>query len=477
MSYNNFCWDVLAWDKIHNIVFKFQRKIYSATLLGEKERIYFLQHKILNSKLIRLWIIKQLIEKDKFRLNIKYIFFICSKLLKFNLSLPQFSISKRLFKYFLEMKFSLVKLAIEPVFQAVAKRCKISSTEHSYSPNRIIKIINEELQQKQPQYFYNVCLKKYLCQIKCEAILDRISNFFHPKIKSYLYKLLKLNLLKYYTNLITYHYYEIQIKSNIIVELCNLLLNNVFNKFRLILCKYNATRNILLEYLISNISMPHKYLRYLYNFTIIHKDFQYIQEVNKLFLVWLSYIGISQKIKFKIWQPKDQKLEVLNFCFYPQKNQTSGKVYIAPSFAAQKHLFKTIQIFRFRMKNANINDYILKLSLLLKTWKSYFLLCNCKKTLAKLDNLIFIQVYLWAIKRHPQWSKNKIKTKYFTRISKYKYQKRIYQSSWILSNANFQQNNQYDYFCLLEKLRWICLKPITTTKHLHSYSYLYYLNI
>ena len=119
---------------------------------------------------------------------------------------------------------------------------------------------------------------------------------------------------------------------------------------------------------------------------------------------------------------------------------------IRPKVSAQNYLLKTISLLNQKLKNSAFDIYINRLTIILKHWSKYFRICNCRKTLGILDEKIFQKIKSWAFRRHPRWSREKIKSKYFPTDITIKYYNRIYSGNWILLDSTKS--------IFLNKLRW-----------------------
>nr|YP_010336854.1 putative reverse transcriptase/maturase [Stylonema alsidii]UNJ15260.1 putative reverse transcriptase/maturase [Stylonema alsidii] len=440
--------------QIYFYIQKYQKKIYSASLLNEKNRVQFLQNKLIQSKLFGLWVV-HLIEKEH-----RQTLSPCEKK-EILFQLKNWNYTETLNHNLIQKaQILLLNLILTPEWDAKlhdSLNSQISSTSQS------IQNIKRNYSNKNFSYFIEINLYKYLNPLKYPEIIDELDNSYY--IKLYIYNLMQSNVLHQFQNLITDQYFIIENFHSKNLQLINLFIKILWNKFLKVVSNYQLAQKKLL-YKICDSNPICQFICNNNFFIIFSSSYHHIQNINKLLLFWLKEKHIHIPTKFFSIQYKSKNFILMYHSFYQTQKKTLS---IKPCNFAQIHLCNIIKIIIKRLQNASSKIFIYRLSIIIKMWKQYFKSCNCKKTFYKLDEQIFQKVKKWAYRRHPNWSTEKIKNKYFNRIYGLKYYDRIYSGNWILS-LNTNNNNLF----ILEKLRWknhyLDLKPNTS---LYSFNYLY----
>nr|YP_010338618.1 putative reverse transcriptase/maturase [Rhodaphanes brevistipitata]UNJ18568.1 putative reverse transcriptase/maturase [Rhodaphanes brevistipitata] len=456
-------WDIIAWKRIQKFIFKFQRKIYSAALLQEYSRVDFLQTKFINSKILRIWVIQQLIIKKHLKFNRVQIYLFYSKFFSHNKYRPKIQ-KKILWKY---CNLLILKLLAKPSCDA-----KIRSNQHGFkyydSSQQMAKKIQNIILQDKSDYILNINLDKKVVNINYQIILNTITQ------NTYLKKIAKQSLrdgvLEKYQYWMHYYYFIKQQNEPLQIELANLLINAVLNKFSKILFNYNQQKSFFL----SSVIHKYYYLRHLYNFTIISKDYKSILEIKYLLVYWLKKIGITLDQSTISIQRTDSGFNTLHFFFKQTIINNKITCVVIPSNKARNDLMVLINQVTRKARNSTLHNYISLLSIILQYWKKYFGMCTQKQIFYELDHQIFQKIRAWVFRRHPNWSRKDIVKRYFPKTNGIKYKKRIYNGIWVLGEL-LQEKNKAPLF--LDKLRWKFSPDLNNNNcnpELYSSHYLYF---
>lgn len=435
-------WCLLSWNKIQDDILKFQRKIYSAYLLGETARVNFLQKKLSNSSLLRLWIIYLLYKYNQNYPSNSQIKYIYSQLLH---NKSNFHVCNNFNMIIKKGYLILTYLILLPIWRAIKKKenqrfLSISSSFY------YIKNISEKYSQPNSKYLLNFNLNKYLKILTPQTIRTRIFQYCHFRISNKIAYLLHDEILHNYSNKF-YIGYMSRISSSIQTRASKLFIDILFYHFTKMLVKYDQIKKTLVFKSKINQVNRNYYYQYLYNITIISNSEQCLKEFQFLLICWFKKFNIN----------------FLKICILSTKNEILGyslnKVYLnhqviiqlKPSVKSQLYLLKILSYVNKTMRNVHLYRYIQTISVILKRWKNYFYLCNCQYIFKQLDNKIFQKIRSWIMRRHPKWSKQQIYAKYFPQYSSIKYHKKIYKNKWILSEINSQDKTEIIF---LEKLTW-----------------------
>lgn len=410
--------ETVAWYQIKTSVLKFQRKIYSAALLREQSRVRFLQYKLFNSRMLRLWIIYQIYHKENPRITV---------------------FQNKLAYFWRNPKSALLalKLVLLPEWKATLNQRNFN---YCFSISKYIEDILKIQKQEQFPYLLELNLSQHWNDRDWETIFKKLK--YPGNIHFYISYLFNHGILKNYNLFIQKRYFTIEYTHRLDIQISTILLDIFLNEFSELLFKYLSQRNIFLK----GYQKTVYYIRNLSTITILDSHYSTLTEIETIFISWLKRSGIN------LLMPKSTIKSIynsLNICYYDICKNNSKYSLVKPSLLAQKHLLSLISSISKKMRNASLDYFISKISILLKCWRNYFRACNCVKVFAYLDEQIYQQIRVWVLRRHPKWSKTKIIKKYFPPIEQVKYYSRVYSGKWILSHIN--SNGEV---VMLDKLRW-----------------------
>nr|YP_010335871.1 putative reverse transcriptase/maturase [Chroothece richteriana]UNJ14277.1 putative reverse transcriptase/maturase [Chroothece richteriana] len=455
-------WDILDWDQIRQYVFKFQRKIYSASLLKEICRTKFLQKKFLHSKLLKLWITHQVIKFQKNYITSferHKIFLELSNIMQIKYKKENSGVIK-------ESKIFLIYTILNPEWEAYFS---IQKKHHNFSITELVRKISCIASRKYSSlYIVKISLEHQLDLIYLSKITRRLNTF--SLINDSVNHILESGIIRTYKEFLTKKFFILQYDERYDIKLSLLLLEALFSDFSTIFHSYIRKRQVLEISFYSEVSC--QYMRYLHNFIILDPEKSRIEDVRTLLQYWLYKIGIKKPVKRAKNLSKSLKVE-LNHYLIIKNNNKNTRIY--PSKYAQAYLLEIISNIIKKMRNASLILFIQLISTILKRWKSYFSICKCSEIFNRLDNLIFQKIRAWVFRRHSNWSKSNVKQKYFAPIVDIKYYKRLYTGNWILSSS-FESKNLDTAVFIVPKLRWHnCGIKFNTTNFSNSFhlNYLY----
>ena len=434
-------WDLVAWDHVQKSIVKFQKKILAASLLKEIGRVHFLQKKFIESRLVKLWVTHQITLQSEMNLTSSEKYWIVTQLeLNDSNQLVTKKKKKDLISLVKKSSILLLKSVLEPQW---ISNLKLNSPYYNCMES-LIEEITRITATNVKQFVFTVNLDSYLHLVDQKLILKNINSSIYLKRKCQ--EILKNNFFESYQHIkINYYMTDKKLPE---LQFGNLLVDILFHEFKSLFGRY-IQKYILIHKQIP-INKKQYSLRYLCNFIFIDSDYGYLKNIRYLFVNWIKKIGISLKSNETKIKSIDRWFHILQFSLIQVQKNNQRRIKIKPSISAQRDLLDTLSKLNHRMKNSIITIYIDRVSIILKKWAEYFKVCNCKKTLNKLDNQIFEKLRTWAFKRHARWSKQQIKLKYFPNKLKLKYFQRIYHGNWILS---YRDSNVTDKI-FIEKLRW-----------------------
>mgnify|MGYP001792770463 CR=1 FL=1 len=432
-------WDLIAWDKVHLHILKFQKKIYCAALLKEKGRVYSLQKKLINSRILRLWVAHELMIRTNQASKSTDQYWLFSQLKCLNRL--DTSVEDRYKGNISKGRNLLVQTVFQPEWDAIFDHSN-AGFKHYRSVIEVLEKISWVFSKYKSCYILNINLNRYIHLIDHDIIQKQIKNSL--LLKSLYLRIVKINnLISSRSSILRTYLYSDKDPE---IQLYNLLIDIIFGQFSMILRKYIKHKYMYTKVLPGNSKEKDSttYLRYLYNFTFIHTQCEYLKDIRYIFRYWLNQIGIRLDLHEMKIHLQGHKFSILDFsCNYIPY---TASFQIRPKVSAQNYLLKTISLLNQKLKNSAFDIYINRLTIILKHWSKYFRICNCRKTLGILDEKIFQKIKSWAFRRHPRWSREKIKSKYFPTDITIKYYNRIYSGNWILLDSTKS--------IFLNKLRW-----------------------
>ena len=121
------------------------------------------------------------------------------------------------------------------------------------------------------------------------------------------------------------------------------------------------------------------------------------------------------------------------------------KLLIKPGEKGIKTFLDTVKEIVDKMKGGTAEDLILKVNPIIQGWANHNKHVVSKQIFSKVDHLIFLKIWAWAKRRHPNKSKTWIRNKYY---------KKVGNRNWVF----FSQHNYKD-----KKIEDITLKNATDT--------------
>lgn len=178
------------------------------------------------------------------------------------------------------------------------------------------------------------------------------------------------------------------------------------------------------------------FIRYADDFVILHEDITVVQRCKEIISEWLKGMGLELKPnKTRITHTLNQcEQEQPGFNFlgfnirqFPVGKYHSGKTsrgnrqlgfktIITPSKEKQKVHYDKIAAVIEAHKTAPQAALISRLNLIIRGWANYYSTVISKEAFSDLDSLIFLKLFAWAKRRHPNKQKEWVVKKYWQTI-------------------------------------------------------------
>nr|WP_307785910.1 group II intron reverse transcriptase/maturase [Okeania sp. KiyG1] len=187
-------------------------------------------------------------------------------------------------------------------------------------------------------------------------------------------------------------------------------------------------------------------IRYADDFVILHEDIKVVLQAKAVIQEWLNQVGLELKPeKTKIahtleeYEGNKPGFDFLGFTIrqWKAKSTKQGfKTLIKPSSKSIKTHYRKLADICDKNKTAPTKALIAKLNPVIRGWANYFSTVVSKEIFSKIDNLLWIRLWRWVSRRHPNKSAKWVKDKYFPRCKG--------TINWLLNDGEYILNRHSD---------------------------------
>ncbi len=167
-------------------------------------------------------------------------------------------------------------------------------------------------------------------------------------------------------------------------------------------------------------------VRYADDFVILHEDIKVVLQAKTVIQEWLNHVGLELKPeKTKIahtleeYEGNHPGFDFLGFNIrqYEVKSTKQGyKTLIKPSSKSIKTHYRKLADICDSYKTIPTKALIAKLNPVIRGWANYFSTVVSKEIFGKMDHLLWVRIWRWARRRHPNKSAAWVKEKYFPQV-------------------------------------------------------------
>nr|ARO90866.1 putative reverse transcriptase/maturase [Corynoplastis japonica] len=472
-------------------IYKLQKLIYNASKEGEKNKVKFLQNKIINSLDAKLLAIKTVTSNNKSKdtqyIDSKLYLTIdqnCKLLKHVNLDgkatpvkkvcIPQANKNKKrpscIPTIIDRAKEKLALLALEPEWEAI-----VEPSSYGFMPGRSAYDAIEQIFRclrysgQPPKYILNANLKSCFNNIDHDHLLSKINST--KQINSQIIAWLKDGIIK--DEVLPNELFD-TIEKNEIETLQGRMISPLVANIAL-----HGIEEFLKEWIINqNWKIKKKnesykineikslcVIRYAGSFVVIHKDKQIIEKAKEALSEWFrntSKLELNDS-KTKILN-STQGIEFLGFSIiniFKSKNIYKTKIY--PSKNNQQKLIKVIGDKCRQYRSISSFELIEILRPVIMDWGNYYKYCECKPIFSVLDMKIFHILRSWVFRRDRRNCRSIIKEKYFPSNNLYIFNGKEYRNNWILFGKK-KSINDIIKENFLPKLSWISSEKFVSIK-------------
>jgi RNA-directed DNA polymerase len=448
-------WRELPWKKIERKVFKLQKRIYRASLSGNKKLVRKLQKTMVKSWYAKLLSVRRVTQENKGRNTagvdkLKSLTPIQRIELSQNLKLDGTSSPTR--RVWIpkpgkkEMrplgiptikeraKQMLLKLALEPEWEA-----KFEINSYGFRPGRschdAIQAIFLSIVYK-PKYVLDADISRCFDRINHSKLLEKLNT--RPSFKRQIKAWLKSGVIDF-SQWAERKGYNETVEGTPQGGVISPLLSNValHGMETCIAEAFPSYENRRIKG--SNKKYGHwvqapSVIRYADDFVILCEELSIVQDCQEIISKWLKDIGLELKpsktrLTHTLKEHNEEKpgFNFLGFTIrqFPKGKHHSGKhlkeilghkTIVKPSTGKIQTHYETIADWCDRLKGESQLALISQLNPIIRGWCNYQSPWNSKEAFSKLEHLVWNRLWRWAKRRHPTKGKKWIARKYWQTI-------------------------------------------------------------
>jgi len=476
---NNTAWKEVNWKFVQKRLSRQQRRVYKASMEGNKAKVHAIQRRIIGSLDAKLIAVRRVTTENKGRntpgvdmkktiSNDKKMKLVsklkldgkASPIRRTYIPKPGKSEFRPLGIPTIEdrAKQMLAKLALEPEWEAI-----FEPNSYGFRPGRschdAIASLFLSLRGKS-RYVLDADIQKCFDRINHNKLLKKLGTF--DQMENQIEAWLKADIMVGYLNRPkeTFQSLEGTPQGGVISPLlANIALHGLEDYIK----EWYATTWYPFTGLSRNTAIRDRknsigFSRYADDFVITAPKISDIMQIEKQVEIWLSEeAGLSlSKVKTRIIN-STEGFEFLGFHLISLKIQISGqyKLKIHPSKYNRKRLIIQIKEIIKRNRAASSYNLINLLAPKIIGWANYYRFCESHKDFAKMDYTIYQQIRAWVFRRNSKGlsSRTAIKEKYFPSDKKYLFRGKEYSNNWILAGQTLVNGKKKDNF--LPKMVWV----------------------
>lgn len=417
-------WDTIPWHKLEKSVFKLQKRIYQASIRGNRQQVRKLQKLLINSWSAKTLAVRRVSQdnKGKKTAGIDGVKSLTQKRrLKLVESLDLNRKAKPTRRVWIpkpgktekrplgipvmhdRATQALAKLALEPEWEA-----KFEATSYGFRPGRschdAIQTIHDNLRHY-GKYVLDADIAGCFDNINHDALLKKINTY--PKMNRLIAQWLKAGIMDGNS------FFNSKAGTPQGGVISPLLANIALHG---------------LEDLIKGINKKAYYVRYADDFVVLHNDRTVIETCKDAIESWLTNVGLELKpSKTRITHTLNKYEGNLGFDFlgfhirqYPMGKYRSGKkakgfkTLIKPSKDSIKRHINKIHEVLSKGKALSQSAIISKLNPIIRGWTNYFSTKVSSEAFKYLTHKTVKMLMRWTRRRHPKKPLKWVKNKYFT---------------------------------------------------------------
>ena len=471
-------WNDIDWTLVQKRISRQQRRVYKASMEGNKSKVHALQCRIISSLDAKLLAVRRVTTENKGRNTagvdgVKAISHEKKIELAYRLKLdgkaspirrtyipkPGKSEYRPLGIPTIDdrAKQMLAKLALEPEWEAV-----FEPNSYGFRPGRschdAIATIFISLRGKS-RYVLDVDIQKCFDRIDHDKLLHKLATFEQMKtqIRAWLTSDIMVGYFKRPDEV--FHSMEGTPQGEVISPLlANIALHGLGEHIKEWYANewYPTTgRNTKVGKRDRKAAIG--FARYADDFVITAPNRADIEQIQEQVSIWLNNeAGLElSKAKTRIVN-STEGFEFLGFQIITIKqSDETFKLKIHPSKSSKTRIIQRIRNLIQANKSASSYNLITLLSSRIIGWANYFRYSECSLDFSKIDYIIYGQIRAWVFRRGSKnlRSRTKLKLKYFPENKTYRFRGKDYTNNWILAGSTLEKGKVKENF--LPKMVWV----------------------
>lgn len=457
-------WNDINWTLVQNRISRQQRRVYKASMEGNRAKVHAIQRRIIVSLDARLLAVRRITTENKGHNTATKVKAISHKKkieLAYRLKLDEKANPiRRTYIPTIDdrAKQMLAKLALEPEWEAI-----FESNSYGFRPGRSCHDATATLflsLRGKSRYVLAADIQKCFDKIDHDKLLKKLSTFdlIENQIKAWLKADIMVSYLNRPDEVIQSMEGTAQ-EGLISPLLANIALHGLGDHIKIWYANtwYPTTgknSNVGKQDRMANIV----FTRYAENFVITAPERVDIIEIEKQVAIWLdNEVGLElSKAKTRVVN-LSEGFEFLGFQIISiKKSNGACKVKIHPSRRSRARIIQRTRELIQRNRSASSFSLINLLNNRIIGWANYFRYSECSEDFSKLDYLIFNQVRAWVFRRKSKGLRSRmaLKLKYFPEEKYFNFKGKDYKNNWVLAGKSLPKYGEVQENFLF-KMTWV----------------------
>jgi RNA-directed DNA polymerase len=481
-------WNSVEWPRVEQRVFRYQSRIYRASLEGKRNVVKYLQQRLITSLDSKLLAVRKVTTENKGRNTAgvdKKLYDSPEKKIKLAKSLKLDGKAKPIRRVEIpkpgrpgqkrplgiptvvdRAKQQLCKLALEPeweaVFEAESYGFRPGRSCHDAIESAFAALANKKRKPEFRKMVLKVDIEKCFDKINHELLLEKLDNdsIITKQIEAWL----RAGVMKGFSRNTSL---ESLIKNEmgtpqggiILPLLSNIALHGLINHLKTWIVTIPAKNNRT-----ASKQEALKVIRYADDILVMHKDKKVIKMVRQEIKEWLwqnCRLTLNQE-KTKITD-STQGFTFLGFMLITYNRNGVDRVKILPTRESQARILLNLREDIQRNKSASSYQLITILRPKIIGWGNYYRYCECKKVFTRISHFIFQKLRAWSFRIDKRHGRQKVKEKYFPSDKTFYFENRKYEDNWTLCGKTKDKDGVVKEN-FLPKLSWIKSKKWVKVK-------------
>lgn len=463
---NSLKWNSVEWPLVEQRVFRYQLRIYRASLKGQENVVRNLQRKLITSLDSKLLAVRKVTTENKGRKSAgidNILYDTPEKKIDLALSLKLDGKAKPIRRVEISKsgrssqkrllgiptikdraKQQLCRMALEPeweaIFEAESYGFRPGRNCHDAIESAFATLANKKNKPKFRKIVLKVDIEKSFDRINHKLLLDKLEKS-HPILVEQINAWLKAGIIKGFnhnssTKSIIQNEMGTPQGGVISPLLSNISLHGLINHLKEWIVTIPAKNNRKAAK-----QEALKVIRYADDILVLHEDSNVIKMAKHEIKDWLW-----QNCRLTLNHEKTriinstQGFEFLGFMLITINRNGMDRIKIIPSRTNQAQFLLNIREVIQRNKAASSYQLITLLRPKIIGWCNYYRYCECKNIFVKISHLIFQKLRAWAFRIDKRHGRKTVKEKYFPSGKKYTFDGSEHADNWTLYGKSKDKN-------------------------------------